>query len=396
MTNVPLLDLKAQYAQIRAEVMPIIEEVCASQRFILGEHVLGLEAEVARYCGSSAGIGVSSGTDALLLALMALGVGVGDEIITSPFTFFATAGTVARLGARPVFCDIDPVSFNLSPAAVAEFVERHCKQQNGELINRRTGGRIKGLMPVHLYGQSADMDPLMATAKQYGLQVIEDAAQAIGTEYRGVRVGSIGDIGCFSFFPSKNLGAFGDAGLCTTNDAELAESMRVLRVHGGKPKYFHAVIGGNFRIDELQAAVLRVKLKYLDGWTAARQRNAAFYDAAFAAAGSANEVITPKALGQGRHIFNQYVVRVQNRDALKDFLTARSIGTEIYYPVPLHLQQCFAYLQHVAGDFPESERAAKETLALPIYPELTEAQLAHVVASVAEFYSSARARKAAG
>src|SRR5258708_4546814 len=251
MTNVPLLDLKAQYAQIRAEVMPIIEEVCASQRFILGEHVLGLEGEVARYCGSSAGIGVSSGTDALLLALMALGVGVGDEIITTPFTFFATAGTVARLGARPVFCDIDPVSFNLSPAAVAEFVERHCEQQNGKLINRRTGGRVKGLMPVHLYGQSADMDPLMATAKQYGLQVIEDAAQAIGTEYRGVRVGSIGDIGCFSFFPSKNLGAFGDAGLCTTNDAELAESMRVLRVHGGKPKYFHAVIGGNFRIGEL-------------------------------------------------------------------------------------------------------------------------------------------------
>jgi dTDP-4-amino-4,6-dideoxygalactose transaminase len=395
MTNVPLLDLKAQYAQIRAEVMPIIEEVCASQRFILGEHVLGLEAEVARYCGSSAGIGVSSGTDALLLALMALGVGAGDEIITSPFTFFATAGTVARLGARPVFCDIDPVSFNLSPAAVAEFVEQHCRLQNGELINRRTGGRIKGLMPVHLYGQSADMDPLMATATQHRLKVIEDAAQAIGTEYRGVRVGSIGDIGCFSFFPSKNLGAFGDAGLCTTGDAELAESMRVLRVHGGKPKYFHSVIGGNFRIDELQAAVLRVKLKYLDGWTAARQRNAAYYDAAFAAAGIGKELITPQASVNGRHIFNQYVVRVQNRDALKDFLAARSIGTEIYYPVPLHLQQCFAYLKHVAGDFPESERAAKETLALPIYPELTEAQLAHVVASVAEFYSSARARKAA-
>ena len=396
MTTVPLLDLKAQYAQIRAEVMPIIEEVCASQRFLLGDHVLGLEAEVARYCGSSAGIGVSSGTDALLLALMALGLGVGDEIITSPFTFFATAGTVARLGARPVFCDIDPVSFNLSPAAVAEFVERQCKRQNGELINLRTGGRIKGLMPVHLYGQSADMDPLMATAQQHRLKVIEDAAQAIGTEYRGVRVGSIGDIGCFSFFPSKNLGAFGDAGLCTTNDAALAESMRVLRVHGGKPKYFHAVIGGNFRIDELQAAVLRVKLKYLDGWTAARQRNAAFYDAAFSAAGMANEVITPKASVQGRHIFNQYVVRVPDRDALKDFLTARSIGTEIYYPVPLHLQQCFAYLKHVAGDFPESERAVTETLALPIYPELTEAQLTYVVASVAEFYSGARARKAAG
>ena len=389
MTNVPLLDLKAQYAQIRAEVMPIIEEVCASQRFILGENVLALEAEVAAYCASAAGIGVSSGTDALLLALMALGVGAGDEIITSPFTFFATAGTIARLGARPVFCDIDPVSFNLSPPAVAEFIDRHCSVQDGQLFNGATGGRIKGLMPVHLYGQSADMDPLMALAKQYGLKVIEDAAQAIGTEYRGVRVGSIGDIGCFSFFPSKNLGAFGDAGLCTTNDAELAESMRVLRVHGGKPKYFHAVIGGNFRIDELQAAVLRVKLKYLDGWTEARQRNAAYYTAAFAAAGGAQNLITPQAAVPGRHIFNQYVVRVPDRDALKDHLSARSIGTEIYYPVPLHLQKCFAYLKHARGDFPESERAAAETLALPVYPELSRVQLDHVVASVADFYRRA-------
>jgi dTDP-4-amino-4,6-dideoxygalactose transaminase len=389
MTNVPLLDLKAQYAQIRAEVMPIIEEVCASQRFILGDHVLALEAEVAAYCTSAAGIGVSSGTDALLLALMALGVGAGDEIITSPFTFFATAGTIARLGARPVFCDIDPVSFNLSPQSVVEFIDRHCRVQGNQLLNRATGGRIKGLMPVHLYGQSADMDPLMALAKQYGLKVIEDAAQAIGTEYHGVRVGSIGDIGCFSFFPSKNLGAFGDAGLCTTNDAELAESMRVLRVHGGKPKYFHAVIGGNFRIDELQAAVLRVKLKYLDGWTTARQRNAAYYTAAFAAANCAKDLITPQAVVKGRHIFNQYVVRVQNRDALKDHLAAQGIGTEIYYPVPLHLQKCFAYLKHAPGDFPQSERAAAETLALPVYPELTQTQLDHVVASVADFYRRA-------
>jgi dTDP-4-amino-4,6-dideoxygalactose transaminase len=395
MIDVPLLDLKAQYAQIRAEVMPVIEEVCASQRFILGEHVLRLEAEVARYCTAAAGIGVSSGTDALLLALMALNVGVGDEIITSPYTFFATAGTIARLGARPLFCDIDPDSFNLSPTAVADFIERHCSLQDGQLINSRTGGRIKGLMPVHLYGQSAEMDSLMALAKQYRLKVIEDAAQAIGTEYKGVRVGSIGDIGCFSFFPSKNLGAFGDAGLCTCNDAELAESMRVLRVHGGKPKYFHSVIGGNFRIDELQAAVLRVKLKHLDRWTEARQRNAAYYDAAFAAANLATQVITPKASVRGRHIFNQYIVRVQNRDALKAHLTKRSIGSEVYYPVPLHLQPCFAYLKHARGDFPESERAALETLALPIYPELTPAQLDHVIDSVAEFYA-AGARTAAG
>jgi dTDP-4-amino-4,6-dideoxygalactose transaminase len=389
MTNVPLLDLKAQFAQIRAEVMPVIDQVCSSQHFILGQHVLALEAEVARYCASSAGIGVSSGTDALLLALMALRVGPGDEVITSPFTFFATAGTIARLGARPVFCDIDPATFNLSPAAVQSFVSDHCELRAGQLINRATGGRVKGLMPVHLYGQSADMDPLMTIAREYQLKVIEDAAQAIGTEYKnGVRVGSIGDVGCFSFFPSKNLGAFGDAGLCTTNDAELAETMRVLRVHGGKPKYFHALIGGNFRIDELQAAVLRVKLKYLDGWTAARQRNAAFYDAAFAKPGVAQNLVPPPAPKYGRHIYNQYVVRVQRRDALKEFLTARSIGTEIYYPVPLHLQKCFAYLEHATGDFPESERAAGETLALPIYPELTATQLNHVVASISEFYSS--------
>ncbi|HEY0745703.1 MAG TPA: DegT/DnrJ/EryC1/StrS family aminotransferase [Steroidobacteraceae bacterium] len=387
MTNVPLLDLKAQFAQIRAEVMPVIEEVCASQRFILGEHVLGLEAEIARYCGSASGVGVSSGTDALLLALMALGVGVGDEILTTPFTFFATAGTIARLGARPVFCDIDPVSFNLSPMAVRDFVNRRCSVENGQLINGLTGGRIVGLMPVHLYGQSADMDPLMDIARQHNLKVIEDAAQAIGTEHNGIRVGSIGDVGCFSFFPSKNLGAFGDAGLCTTNDADLAESMRVLRVHGGKPKYLHSVIGGNFRIDELQAAVLRIKLKYLDGWTEARQRNAAFYDAAFAAAGLDHKLICPRAAASGRHIFNQYVVRVQNRDALKAFLAERGVGSEIYYPVPLHLQKCFAYLNYVPGAFPESERAAAETLALPIYPELQDTQLRTVVDSIVEFYN---------
>jgi dTDP-4-amino-4,6-dideoxygalactose transaminase len=390
MTNVPLLDLKAQFSQIRAEVMPAIEQVCASQHFILGAHVHALEEEIAHYCGASAGIGVSSGTDALLLALMALGIGTGDEVITSPFTFFATAGTIARAGARPVFCDIDPLTFNLSPAAVQAFIDERCVRQGGQLVNRATGGRVKALMPVHLYGQSADMDPLMAIARQHGFKVIEDAAQAIGTAYtNGQRVGTFGDVGCFSFFPSKNLGAFGDAGLCTTNDAELAESMRVLRVHGGKPKYFHAVIGGNFRIDELQAAVLRVKLKYLDGWTQGRQRNAAYYDSAFADAALAQKLRTPRAIEGGRHIFNQYVVRVQRRDALKQRLAERGIGTEIYYPVPLHLQACFAYLNYRAGDFPHSERAAEETLALPIYPELEPAQLAHVVATIAEFYRAA-------
>jgi dTDP-4-amino-4,6-dideoxygalactose transaminase len=387
MTNVPLLDLKAQFAQIRAEVMPLIDQVCSSQQFILGEHVRGLEEEVARYCGAPFGIGVSSGTDALLLALMTLGIGAGDEVLTSPFTFFATAGTIARAGARPLFCDIEPHTFNISPSAVQTFIERECMASGDGLVNRTTGGRIKAIMPVHLYGQSADMDPLMEIARRHRLKVIEDAAQAIGTEYKnGARVGSIGDIGCFSFFPSKNLGAFGDAGLCTTHDAELAERMRVLRVHGGKPKYFHALIGGNFRIDELQAAVLRVKLKYLDGWTQARQRNAAFYDRAFAAAALGTRVVTPPALPGQRHIFNQYVVRVHQRDALKKFLAERSIGTEIYYPVPLDRQECFAYLGLEPGAYPESDRAAGETLALPVYPELTEQQLGAVVAGVAEFF----------
>jgi dTDP-4-amino-4,6-dideoxygalactose transaminase len=388
MPNVPLLDLKAQFAQIRAEVMPAIDQVCASQHFILGEQVRALEEELARYCTASSGVGVSSGTDALLVALMALNIGAGDEVITTPFTFFATAGTIARTGARPVFCDIDPVTYNLATSAVQSFIDEHCTARGGQLINRATGGRIKALMPVHLYGQSADMDPLMALARRYGLKVIEDAAQAIGTEYKnGARAGTIGDVGCFSFFPSKNLGAFGDAGLCTTNDPELAESLRVLRVHGGKPKYFHAMIGGNFRLDELQAAVLRVKLKYLDGWTEGRQRNAAYYDAAFAGAGLGAKLRTPHAVAGYRHIFNQYVVRVQRRDALRARLTERSIGSEIYYPVPLHLQKCFAYLNYRAGDFPHSERAAEETLALPIYPELEQAQLAYVVATISEFYA---------
>jgi dTDP-4-amino-4,6-dideoxygalactose transaminase len=388
MVQVPLLDLKAQFAQIRAEVMPLIERVCASQQFILGEHVHGLEEEIARYCGASAAVGVSSGTDALLLAMMALEIGAGDEVITSPFTFFATAGTIARTGARPVFCDIDPQNFNMSPAAVQAFIDEKCVSVGDHLVNRASGGRIKALMPVHLYGQAADMDPLMEIARRHHLRVIEDAAQAIGTEYKNrVRVGSIGDVGCFSFFPSKNLGAFGDAGLCAANDPDLAERMRVLRVHGGKPKYFHALIGGNFRIDELQAAVLRVKFKYLDGWTQARQRNAAYYDEAFARAGLGARVVTPRAAPGGRHIFNQYVVRVQRRDALKAFLAERGIGTEIYYPLPLHMQQCFAYLGYRSGDFPHSERAAAETLALPVYPELSQEQLAAVVACIAEFFA---------
>ncbi len=388
MIHVPLLDLKAQYAQFRSEVLAAIESVCDSQHFILGENVRAFESQSAEYCRTAHAVGVSSGTDALLLALMALGIGAGDEVITSPFTFFATAGTIARTGARPAFCDIEPGSFNLSPFAVQSFIDESCVARGGELVRRTTGARVRALMPVHLYGQAADMDALSALARRYDLAVIEDAAQAIGTETAdGARVGSLGDIGCFSFFPSKNLGAFGDAGLCTTQDAALAERMRVLRVHGGQPKYFHALIGGNFRIDELQAAVLRVKLKYLDEWTEGRQRNAAFYDAAFADASLSARIAAPRKLARGRHIYNQYVVRAERRDALRAFLTERHIGTEIYYPVPLHLQECFAYLGHARGDFPQSERAAAETLALPVYPELSHQQLGAVVAAIAEFYA---------
>jgi dTDP-4-amino-4,6-dideoxygalactose transaminase len=387
--QVPLLDLKPQYQPLAAEIQAAIERVCASQHFILGPAVRELEASVAAYCQCRHGIGVSSGTDALLLALMALGIGAGDAVVTSPFTFFATAGTIARSGARPLFCDIDPLTFNLSPAAVAELLERDCQRRAGELIHSASGARVRAIMPVHLYGQLADMVPLMEMAQRFGLKVIEDAAQAIGAADAGQqRAGSFGDVGCLSFFPTKNLGAFGDAGMCITNDAALAERMEVLRVHGGKPKYYHGLIGGNFRIDELQAAVLNVKLPHLDEWTAARQRNAAFYDAAFARARLGDALRTPHVRPGVRHIFNQYAVRVRDRDALRQHLTDAGIGTEIYYPVPLHLQQCFAYLGHRGGDYPLSEQAAAETLALPIYPELAETQLQYVVDSIAAHYRS--------
>src|SRR5438309_2246647 len=385
--QVPLLDLKPQYRTMAGEIQAAIEKVCESQQFILGPGVEELEASIASYSQCRHGIGVSSGTDALLLALMALGIGPGDAVITSPFTFFATAGTIARAGARPLFCDIDPVTFNLSPAALQSFLEKHCERREGELLHRGSGARVRALMPVHLYGQVADMLPLMESARRYGLKVIEDAAQAIGAEdAEHKRAGSFGEIGCLSFFPTKNLGAFGDAGMCVTEDAALAERMAVLRVHGGKPKYYHALIGGNFRLDELQAAVLGVKLKRLDDWTAGRQRNAAFYDQAFRRVQLEDAVRTPPASPGVRHSLHHDVLRARDRDGLRAHLAAAGVGTEIYYPVPLHLQQCFAYLGCKAGDYPQSERAAAETLALPIYPELREEQLQYVVDMIAHFY----------
>ena len=387
-TGVPLLDLKLQYQPLQKEIQAAIEKVCASQAFILGPATRELEASVAAYCQCRFGIGVSSGTDALLVALMALNIGPGDEVITSPFTFFATAGTIARVGARPTFCEIEPDTYNLSPAAVLSFIERRCQTRDGKLVNKDTQGVIKAIMPVHLYGQVAEMGPLVQIARRFGLKVIEDAAQAIGAEDANKsRAGSFGDVGCLSFFPTKNLGAFGDAGMCVVaNDPALAERIEILRVHGGKPKYYHALIGGNFRIDEIQSAVLNIKLKHLDAWSAGRQRNARIYDNAFETADLGKAVVTPRAVPGQRHIFNQYVIRTRDRDKLRQHLMAAGVGTEVYYPVPLHLQECFAYLKHRKGDFPHSERAAEETLALPIFPELTEVQLRYVVHSVADFY----------
>jgi dTDP-4-amino-4,6-dideoxygalactose transaminase len=384
--KVPLLDLKPQYQALKTGLDAALLQVAGSQHFILGPAVKELESKVAAYCGAKHGIGLSSGTDALLIALMAYDFGPGDEVITTPYTFFATGGTISRVGARPVFLDIDPVTFNLRVDLVEQFLEKDCERRADQLYNRGTGGRVRAIMPVHLYGQCADMDGFGKLAQRFGLALIEDAAQAIGSECPGNRrAAGIGDIGCLSFFPTKNLGAFGDAGMVVTNDDALAARLRILRVHGGEPKYYHAVIGGNFRIDEIQAAVLLVKFPHLEDWHRGRQRNAAYYDRAFAASGAA-QVVTPTARPGYRHIYNQYVIRVPDRDLLRAYLGEQGVGTEIYYPVPLHMQKCFAYLGHKPEDCPESARAASETLALPIYPELTEAQLQYVVDTVAAFY----------
>jgi dTDP-4-amino-4,6-dideoxygalactose transaminase len=387
--QVPLLDLKPQYRALKAEIDAAIERVCDAQAFILGPAVKELEGAVAAYSGCRFGIGMSSGTDALLAALMALDIGPQDAVVTTPYTFFATAGTIARVGASPLFVDIDPATFNLTGAAVERFLRNDCERRDGKVLHRRSGRTIKAIMPVHLYGQMVDMDPLMAVAREFQLRVIEDSAQAIGSgDAQGRRACSIGDIGCLSFFPTKNLGAFGDAGMCVTNDPDLAARLAMIRVHGMEPKYYHQLVGGNFRIDELQAAVLVIKLRHLDDWSRARQENACFYFGAFERAGLTKIVPLPAAL-PGRHIYNQFIIRAPNRDALKAHLGQSGVGTEIYYPVPLHRQQCFANLGHGAGDFPESERAAAETLALPIFPELSREQLQYVVDCIARFYGKA-------
>lgn len=376
MIKVPLLDLCAQYAGLREEIRASIDEVCDAQAFILGPKVDAFERHVARYCGTSCAVGMSSGTDALLAALMALGVGPGDGVVTTAFSFFATAGCIVRLGAIPVFADIDPVTFNLSAASV-----RHQLQKAHQ---RFPGIRIKALMPVHLYGQVADMDALLAIATDYKLHVVEDACQAIGAEYpssQGVKkAGAIGDVGCFSFFPSKNLGGFGDGGMAVTHQEAHATCLRQLRNHGMEPKYYHPMVGGNFRLDALQAAVLDVKLRYLNQWHEARRQHAAYYDQCF----NNTTIVTPQCVYAPRnlehpHVYNQYVVRVAERDRVRASLMQANVGHDVYYPVPLHLQACFKDLGYTQGDFPECERAAAEVLALPVYPELTMKQQDHVV-----------------
>jgi dTDP-4-amino-4,6-dideoxygalactose transaminase len=388
--NVPLLDLSAQYAPLRDQVLAAITRVCDSQRFILGAEVEAFEREIASQLGVAHAIGVSSGTDAILAALMALGIGPGDEVVTPTYSFFATAGCVARVGATPVLVEVDPVTFNMTADGLA----------------RAITARTKAVIPVHLYGQMVDMDPLIAVAREHRIAVIEDACQAIGATDRGRQAGSLGECGCFSFFPSKNLGAFGDAGLVTTNDAALAARIRLMRNHGSETKYYHQAVGGNFRLDALQAAVLRVKAPHLAGWTDARRANAANYRRLFEEAVAARPGVTlaPAAAGptprgtivlpaerpDALHIFNQFVIRAGDRDGLRTHLTARGIGTEIYYPVPFHLQACFAGLGHKAGNFPAAEAASADSLALPIYGELTESQLRYVVDSVVEYCQTLR------
>ena len=421
--KVPLLDLKAQYQVIKDEIKEAMEEVLESQHFILGPKVEALEEAIASYCGCKYGVGVSSGTDALLIALMVKGIGPGEGVITVPYTFFSTAGCVYRLGARPFFVDIDPLTYNMSTHAIEAFIEAECDFDStvGALIHKTSSTRIGAIIPVHLYGQCAQMDRIMEMARGHNLVVIEDGAQAIGTEYpyleseKPARAGSMGNFGCFSFFPSKNLGGFGDGGMVTTNEEEMAEKLKILRTHGSKPKYYHQLVGGNFRLDALQAAVLLVKLKYLDAWTNKRRQNAAYYNSLFQQSGLVEKgfVTPPQAVWENilseklsnqksetsnskfeirnsklmGHIYNQYVIRAKRRDELRASLKEHGVGTEIYYPLPLHLQSCFTELGYKEGDFPESEKAAAETLAIPIYPELEPAQQEYVVEKIHAFYA---------
>jgi dTDP-4-amino-4,6-dideoxygalactose transaminase len=394
--RVPLLDLSEQYRLLAGPIRERIDQVMATQRFILGPNVEALELAIGRFMDAPHAIGVSSGTDALLAILMALEIGPADAIITTPYSFFATAGCVARLGATPLFVDVDPATYNISPSKLEQYINTHCRTDSAGILVDSAGRKIRAIIPVHLFGLCCEMDAIHAISEQHDLDVIEDAAQAIGAEYRtshmGVRkAGTMGEVGCFSFYPSKNLGAAGDAGLVVCREDGLAKRLRILRQHGMEPRYHHQIIGGNFRLDEIQAAILDVKLPYLESWSAARRAAADVYREEFTYSGLMERLTLPAEpyREQGltnHHIYHQYVVRTSRRDALREHLTKREIGTEIYYPIGLHLQECFTYLGYKEGDLPETERAARETLALPIYPEITREAQRYVVDAIAEFF----------
>ncbi|MBI5559676.1 MAG: DegT/DnrJ/EryC1/StrS family aminotransferase [Deltaproteobacteria bacterium] len=373
--KVNLLLLTRQWRQIKNEALSEIKKVCSTQRLILGENVRALEEEIAGYCGVRHGIGVASGSDAIRLSLMALGVGKDALVATTPFTFFSTAGEIAALGARPVFVDIDPLTYNIDPERLES------------VLKKDRARRIKAVIPVHLYGQCADMSRIKAVTGDYGLRIIEDAAQSIGACYKGRMAGSMGDAGCISFYPTKNLGGFGDGGMVVTDSLRTADKIRMLRVHGSKIRYYHTEVGVNSRLDELQAAILRVKLKYLDGWAEKRRENARRYDRLLDEAGLSGNIVPPYIATTNVSVFNQYVVRAKKRGGLRAYLKAKGVSTEIYYPVPLHLQKCFGYLGCKRGDFPVSEKAARETLALPVYPELRKREIEYVVSAISDFYS---------
>jgi len=368
---VPFLDLKRQYQDIEDDVDRAVERVMESQCFILGEEVENFENRIAKYCRAKNAIGVASGTDALLLSLRALKVGPGDRVITSPFTFFATAGAIHNVGATPVFADIELDTYNIDPEKI-------------EGVLNKDSSKIKAILPVHLYGQMADMRPILEMAQDYNLAVIEDAAQTMGADYSGKKAGTLGDVGCFSFFPSKNLGGAGDGGMVVTNDSELAEKIRNLRVHGSRQKYYHHVVGYNSRLDALQAAILNMKLDHLGEWSGRRRANAGFYNDEL----QLNGLETPSSAGNRTHVYNQYTIRTDRRDGLVSFLNAEGIGTAVYYPLPLHLQPCFSYLGYKKGDFPNAEKASEEVLSLPIFPELTQEEKAYVVEKIGEFFNA--------
>ena len=360
--NVAFLDIKRQYASIKEELDQAVFSVLSHAKFIMGPEVKAFEEQIAKYCGTKFAIGVASGTDALLLSLRACGVGPGDEVITSGFSFFATAGVITRLGAIPVYVDIDPDTYNIAP----------------DKIEEKITPKTKAIMPVHLFGQCADMNPIMEIAKKHNLKVVEDAAQAIGSEYKGKKAGNLSDFGCFSFFPSKNLGAAGDGGMVVTNDPEMADLVRMLRVHGAKPKYYHSIVGYNSRLDTLQAAILSVKLKYLDGWTQKRREHADVYNAAF----KDLDIITPVEEDFNYHIYNQYTIALKNRDRLREVLKENQIGHDVYYPVPLHLQECYKSLGYKEGNLPVTEKNAREVVSIPVYPELAEEEQSFVIETI--------------